>query len=98
MSSQIDAATTAPQTTWLSGRVLTFVNKLVLPVIWFVALAGVPIWVYFTKGRISVRSDFRFLVWFALIVTVPLTWVTVHLQLVGYHGRELVVANFWSEA
>jgi len=49
-------------------------------------------------GRISIRSDFQFIVWFVLIATVPLTWVTVHLQLVGYHDRELVVANYWREA
>jgi len=98
MSSQIDPAIGARQTTWVSGAVLTFVSKLVMPVIWFAALAGVPIWVYFTMGRISIRSDFQFIVWFALIATVPLTWVTVHLQLVGHHGRELVVANYWREA
>ncbi len=98
MSSQIDSGIAATQTTWLSGDVLTLVNKLVLPVIWLAALAGVPIWVYFTKGRLSITSDFQFIVWFALIATVPLTWITVHLQLVGYRGRELVVANYWSES
>jgi hypothetical protein len=98
MSSQPDSAIVETHTIWLSGAVLTFINKLVLPVIWFAVLAGVPAWVYITMGRISIRSDFQFIVWFALIATVPLTWVTVHLQLVGYHGRALVVANYWSEA
>jgi hypothetical protein len=98
MSSQTNSATAETHTTWLSGAVLTFMNKLVLPVIWFAALAGVPAWVYITMGRISIRSDFQFIVWFALIATVPLIWVTVHLQSVGYHGRVLVVANYWSEA
>jgi hypothetical protein len=63
MSSQTNSAIAETHTTWLSGAVLTFVNKLVLPVIWLVALAGVTIWVYLTMGRISIRSDFQFIVW-----------------------------------
>ena len=99
MSSQNHSAIAAAHTTWLSGAVLTFVNKLIMPVLWFAVLVGVPIWVYITMGRISIRSDFQFIVWFVLIVTVPLTWVTVHLQLVGYQDRELVSsANYWREA
>ena len=98
MSSQANAAIAEAHTTWLSGAVLTFVNKLIMPVLWFAVLVGVPVWVYMTIGRISIRSDFQFIVWFVLIATVPLTWVTAHLQLVGYHGRELVVANYWREA
>jgi hypothetical protein len=86
------------QTTWLSGAFQTFLNKLVMPVVWFGILIGVPAWVYVTMGRISIRSDFQFLVWFALAATVPLMWVTIHLQLVGYEGSELVVANYWREA
>lgn len=86
------------QTTWHSGAVLTFLNKLVLPVIWLAVLIGVPVWVYVTMGRISVRPDVQFIVWFALIATAPLTWITVHLQLVGHRGGELVVANYWREA
>jgi hypothetical protein len=58
----------------------------------------VPVWVYITMGRISIRPDVRFIVWFALIATAPLAWVTVHLQLVGYRGRELLVANYWRQA
>jgi hypothetical protein len=66
-----------------------------MPVLWWAALTGVPICVYISMGRISVRSDAQFIVWFALIATVPLTWFTVHLKLVGYQGRELVIANYW---
>ncbi len=98
MSRESAPANSEPQTTWLSGIVVTFLNKLVLPVLWFAFVAGVPLWVYITVGRISVRSDFQFVVWFALIASVPLTWFTVHLQLVGYCGKELVVGNYWREA
>jgi len=85
-------------TTWLSGAILTFLSKLVMPVVWLAVLTGVPLWVYLTVGRISIAPGFQFIVWFALIASVPLAWVTVHLQLVGYRGRELVVANYWREA
>ena len=83
---------------WLSGAIVTFFSKLVMPVLWFAILLGVPIWVYVTMGRISVKPDFQFVVWFALIATVPLTWVTIHTQLVGYQGTDLVVANYWRQA
>ena len=98
MSSEGNSAIAAAHTTWLSGAVLTFVSKLIMPVLWFAVLVGVPVWVYITTGRISIESDFEFIVWFVLIATVPLTWITVHLQLVGYQDRELVVANYWREA
>ena len=49
--------------------------------------------------RLGIRhSDFEFIVWFVLIATVPLTWLMVHLQCVGYAGRQLVVANYWRQA
>jgi hypothetical protein len=86
------------RTIWLSGAIQTFFSKLVMPVVWLAILVGVPAWVYATMGRISIRPDFQIIVWFVLIATVPLTWFTVHLQLVGYSGRELVVANYWREA
>jgi hypothetical protein len=86
------------RTTWVSGAILTLLSKVVMPVIWLAILTGSPIWVYMTVGHISVRPDFRFIVGFVLIATVPLTWLTVHLQSVGYLGRELVVANYWREA
>ena len=98
MSNQADASSVEAHTIWLSGPVLTFLNKLVLPVLWLAVLVGVPTWLYVTMGRISIRSDFQFIAWFFLIATLPLTWLTVHLQLVGYQGGELVVANYWREA
>lgn len=91
----VDAET---NTTWLSGEILTFMSKLVMPVVWVAVMTGVPLWVYLTTGRIAIAPDFRFIVCFPLIATVPLAWVTVHLQLVGYRGRELVVSNYWREA
>ncbi len=98
MDGDVPFASAETQTIWISGAIQTFLNKLVMPVLWCAILIGVPAWVYATMGRTSIRSDFQFLVWLALAATVPLMWVTIHLQLVGYEGRELVVANYWREA
>lgn len=98
MSSKLSPASYETPTVWLSGVIQTFMSKLVMPVIGLAAVIGVPLWVYLTMGRISIRSDFQFIVWFALIATVLLAWLTAHLQLVGYRCRELVVANYWREA
>jgi hypothetical protein len=98
MSGDDLSASTAISTIWLSGPILTFASKVAMPVMWLALLIGVPIWVYITAGHISIRSDFQFIVWFTLIATLILGWVTVHLQLAGYRGRELMVANYWREA
>jgi hypothetical protein len=86
------------RTIWLSGAIVTFMSKLVMPAAWLAGLIAVPVWVYMKMGRISIRPDFQFIVWFALIATALLAWLTVHLQLVGYRGSELVIANYWREA
>ncbi len=98
MYSETSLTSAETQTCWLSGAILTFLNKVVLPVFWLAILAGVPAWVFVTTGRISIRSDFRFMTGFALLATVPLAWVSAHLQRVGYRGRELVIANYWRRA
>jgi hypothetical protein len=69
-----------------------------MPVIGLVIVVGVPLWVYITRGRISVPPEFEFIVGFALIATPLLTWLIVHLQRVDYCGRELVVRNYWRDA
>jgi hypothetical protein len=94
----IDDSLEAPRVEWLSGAILTFLNKLVFPALWLAGLVGIPLWVFATTGRISITSSFRFIVVFALIATVLLSWLTAHLQSVGYCGRNLVVRNYWREA
>jgi hypothetical protein len=49
-------------TTWLSGIILTFLSKVVMPVLWLAVLTGVPVWVYITTGRISIQPGFQFIV------------------------------------
>ena len=51
-----------------------------------------------THGRISITRVWGFIVLFVVASTVVMMWMTVHLQLVGYHGRELLIANYWREA
>jgi hypothetical protein len=98
MPAEASSASTEAPTIWLSGAILTFMNKLVFPVAWVALTVGVPLWIYATMGRIQISPRFEFIVWFALIATAPLLWLTMHLQLVGYSGRELVVANYWRKA
>ncbi|MGJ5813410.1 hypothetical protein [Paludibaculum fermentans] len=95
---QGDYAVAVESPTWLSGPILTFINKLVMPVAWFCFVTGVPAWVFITTGRISIARDFYPLVAFTLVTTVLLSWFTAHLQLVGYQGRHLIVANYWKKA
>lgn len=83
---------------WLSGTFLTFLNKIVLPVLWFAILLGVPLWVIATTGRFSVARGFRFIVGLVLIACVPLAWLTIHLQRVGHCGRDLVIGNYLRQA
>jgi hypothetical protein len=85
-------------TIWLSGAILTFLNKLVLPVLWLGLIVAFPLWVFAIAGRIQIAPGLEFIAGFLLIATGPLAWFTIHLQRVGYSGQELVVANYWREA
>ncbi len=98
VADEINPLPDVPRVFWFSGEVLTFLNKLAFPVLWFAMLIGIPLWVLATTGGILIASGFRFIVGFVLIATVPLSWLTAHLQRVGYCGRDLVVANYWREA
>ncbi|HYM11547.1 MAG TPA: hypothetical protein VEU62_12490 [Bryobacterales bacterium] len=85
-------------TIWLSGAVLTLLNKLVFPIVWVAAVGGALLWVFIQTGRISIQPGFRFICAFALLATAFAVWMTARLQRVGYCGRELIVANYWREA
>jgi hypothetical protein len=87
-----------PRTTWLSGAILTLLNKLIFPILWFGVIGGLLIWVYSTAGRISIANDFRFIAGFTVAASIFLTWLTIRLQRVGYRGRQLIVGNYWREA
>jgi hypothetical protein len=95
---QLSSVQVSSQPVWLSGAILTFLNKVVFPTLWLTVLAWVVIWAVVTDGKIAISRGFGFIVIFVLFSTVFLLWMTVHLQLVGYCGRELVIANYWREA
>lgn len=80
--------------TWISGRILTFFNKVVFPCIWLCFLCLGPVWIYRQTGHLSVQRDFYFVVAFTVGASILLAWVTAHLQLVGYRGRQLIVASY----
>jgi hypothetical protein len=95
---QVPSAQLFGRPIWLSGAILTLLNKIVFPVIWLTVVVEVPLWVLATKGRISITPGFGFIVLFVVVATVFIVWMTLHLQRVGYRGRNLLIANYWREA
>ncbi|HXN45250.1 MAG TPA: hypothetical protein VN893_01330 [Bryobacteraceae bacterium] len=82
---------------WLSGTVVTFLNKLLFPVLWLGVLGGLVLAALIRNGHISIAPGFR---WFAALVigaTVFILWISARIQRVGYAGTDLVVANYWRE-
>ncbi|MBN9657753.1 MAG: hypothetical protein J0H49_06215 [Acidobacteria bacterium] len=98
MQSQSDCAGDTESATWLSGPILTFLNKVIVPALWLCFAIGMPAWILTTTGSIALGRDFYFVTGFAAVATVLLSWFSVHLQLVGYQGRYLLVANYWKKA
>lgn len=88
---------TSQSTVWLSGEVITLLNKLVLPGVWLVFLVGIVLWTLLKLGRISIASDFRFFVAVVLLGTAFMLWMSARLERVGYVGRELIVSNYRRE-
>lgn len=86
-----------PPTVWLSGAILTALNKLILPTVWFAVLTGVVLWAIYTTGTLAVAPGFGILAVLVLLATVFAIWLTLRLQKVGYTGKWLVVSNYWRE-
>jgi hypothetical protein len=82
---------------WLSGAIVTLLNKLVFPAIWLGCLAGLILAVLLRNGHIAIASGFRFFALLVGVATVFMLWISVRLQRVGYAGTNLVVANYWRE-
>jgi hypothetical protein len=83
---------------WLSGALLTLLNKLLFPCVWLGCLGGILLAAFVRTGRISIASDFRFFAALLLAATVFMLWTSARLQRVGYSRGHLVVANYWREA
>ena len=86
------------RTTWLSGEVVTFLNKLAFPVVWLAVISGAFLAAFVRSGHIFIASDFRLLFVVVLVATAFMLWFSLRLQRVGYVGKELVVSNYWREA
>jgi len=98
VNKEAPAPETAPHTVWLSGAILTALNKLILPTVWVGALTGILLWAIYTTGSLAVAEGFRLIAALALGATAFALWLTWRVQKVGYRGRQLVVANYWREA
>jgi hypothetical protein len=85
-------------TIWLSGEIITPLNKLIMPVPWIAALCWMPFNVLLRTGHIAVAPDFRLLLAMILIATIWMLWFSTRLCRVGYSGRELVISTYWREA
>ena len=83
---------------WLSGAVVTFLNKLLFPALWLGGLAGLVLAALLSNGHISVAPGFHFFALLVVASTVFMLWISARIQRVGYAGTDLVVANYWREA
>jgi hypothetical protein len=93
-----EAGPLAEPTIWLSGAVVTLLNKLVFPPLWIGINLGLLAWALPNAEGLSIAPDFRLLAGLFVAATVFMLWFSVRLQRVGYAGRTLVVANYWREA
>jgi hypothetical protein len=93
-----DGVSSGRDTVWLSGAILTFLNKLLFPMLWFGGLGGLLLAVFAATGRIALAHGFEFIAVFVCGASIFIGWLTAHLQRVGYQGKDLVVANYWREA
>jgi hypothetical protein len=90
---------TPGDTVWLSGAILTLLNKLVFPVLWLAAIGGAVGWVLVkTGGHISISSGFQWICWLVLANTVFIVWIAGRLVRVGYWGNELIVSDYFRTA
>lgn len=79
--------------TWLSGDIVTPINK-IGPVICVAGLVGAVSGVLLKTGQISVAPGFRIFAAVVIVATVFLFWLSARLQRVGVSGKELVVSNY----
>ena len=91
--SHCDTRASAQPVTWLSGEIVTFVNK-IGPLIWLAVVVGALSGVVLKTGHILIAPAFRPLGAFFLLASVFLFWLSVRLQRVGYAGRDLIVSNY----
>jgi hypothetical protein len=94
----LSSAQAPGQPVWLSGAILTLLNKVGFPVLWLTVIAFVSMRIFVIYGRLSIAPGFGFIACLILAATVFMIWMSLQLHLVGYIGRELVVDNYYRVA
>lgn len=84
-------------TVWISGEILTLLNKLVFPIVWFSLAAAILLFELVRTGGVFVPKGFGFIAVFGGFMTWLSAWSMARLERVGYSGRELVISNYWRE-
>ena len=78
---------------WLSGAILTFLNKMVFPIVWCPALLGILTAMVDRSGHLVAVRGWGSTYLFILTPTVGLLWLSSRFERVGYQGRELPVVQ-----
>jgi len=93
-----DGSISGGHTVWLSGAVITPLNKYVMPTLWLTALIAIPLWLLIAVEGFEVTRVFVLLALGVLALTVWLMWFSVKLERVGYNDRNLIVSSYFREA
>lgn len=87
------AGAPAEPVTWLSGGIVTVINK-VGPVLWLAAVVGALSGIFFKTGHFFISRGFRPVIAFVFLATAYMFWLSARIQRVGYTGRDLIVSNY----
>jgi hypothetical protein len=91
--SRRDTSIEAREVTWLSGEIVTFINK-IGSVIWLAVVAGSFLEIFLKNGRVFIAPGFGLLIAFVLLATVFIGWLSIRIQRVGYVKGHLIVSNY----
>ena len=93
LAAPYDAHAPAQPVTWLSGGIVTAVNK-IGPVLWLAAVVGAFSGILLKTGHFFIAPGFRPVIAFVFLATVFMFWLSARIQRVGYAGRDLIVSNY----
>jgi len=95
LASRYDADAQAPAqpVTWLSGGIVTVINK-VGPILWIAAVIGALSGILLKTGHLFIASGYSLLMAFIFLATAFMFWLSARIQRVGYAGRDLIVSNY----
>jgi hypothetical protein len=93
VASRYDTSAPAQPVVWLSGGIVTFLNK-IAGVLWLAGVVGALSGILLKTGHLFIAPSFRPLLAFVFLATVFIFWLSLRIQRVGYAGRELIVSNY----